>query len=216
MGTHHQDSHRLRIPSRRGHALIIIMNRGGGGLIMVTAVKSLIATKAVNMGAWIMGHGLKGRVAVKAVSMGAVKRVSACIISVVVQGCMVNRRELVSAAIKVVLGLNSLVLDLISSSAVGSLGVGVVVRSVVRCVVCRWPRRCRVRGKLWEVVGSCGKLRNVWMCGWLWSVGPRYVNVMCRWGAVGAVVEWSVVVILVVVLVEVVFSEHAVLVEVVK
>lgn len=42
------------------------------------------------------------------------------------------------------------------------------------------------------------------------------MNVMCRWGAVGAVVEWSVVVILVVVLVEVVFSEHAVLVEVVK
>ena len=66
--------------------------------------------------------------------MGAVKLGGACIISVVVQGCMVNRRRIVSAAIKVVLGLNSLVLGLILNSVVESLRVSGVVRSVVGAV----------------------------------------------------------------------------------
>ena len=81
-----------------------------------------------------MGHAIKGRVAVKAISMGAVKLGRACIISAVGQGCMGNRRGLVSAAIKVVLVLNSLVLGSILDSVVESLRMGVVVRSVVGVV----------------------------------------------------------------------------------
>jgi len=81
-----------------------------------------------------MGHAIKGRVAVKAISMGAVKLGRACIISAVGQGCMGNRRGLVSAAIKVVLVLNSLVLGSVLNSIVGSLRVGEVARNVVGTV----------------------------------------------------------------------------------